>query len=346
MNNKSTPVAGNGDEQTIKILLAESYPSRALSAEFRERVAAQVVQHRLESRERLRKRQMRFRFGTLAAVFGVCLLSVLIWPRWSAAKVLQRMAVAIEDARNAHIISWEFDTNGKRTKRTEGWYQGNKVRQEETDLSTDTPRVSGVQLFADGKYWTYQPQNNRVTRRLKEGFATYNSSGFSIGAMQRDFKRRGWTGQVHILEEMVIEGRLTRRVSIEKEEPAGETRHILLVDPRTDLPYRAEFQLKTTAGWTTRGIAEMRYNEPLDSATIFTPDFPKTASWIDEDAERTHLKERLARGIAEKRAGSGRRIVLRDFQVNDEGDVFLLYSAGKRPEDAFFASQRFAGRDW
>ncbi|MBC8104028.1 MAG: WD40 repeat domain-containing protein, partial [Cytophagales bacterium] len=343
---------------TLTALLSEAYPAQIPSAALRARVAAHAARAGKRSdggvvsvTERTQTRWRRpavLRWGTaVAAAFAVSTAAVVAWPQWVAAKALQRMEVAIGDVRNAHTVFWDFAPDGTPAKKRESWFQGSSVRSEETEQAPGgEARLKQVQLYANGKYWTYSPQENQVTFRRKDGFAHYNASGFSIAAMQHDYARWGWKDKIRVLGETIVEGRAARQVTIEKEEPAGETRLRILADPKTDLPFRMEMRLKTEAGWRTMFTGEMRYNTPLDTARVFVPDFPRAARRMDLDAEQAHLRERLAQGLAEKSASGSRRVVLRDLRVNKEGDVFLLYTAGKRLGDAFGSGLCWAGRDW
>src|SRR2546423_8403581 len=96
---------------------------------------------------------------------------------------------------------------------------------------------------------------------------------------------------------------------------------------------RQESQLERDGGWTTRMLSEPRYNDPLPAA-LFEPRFPKSAQILEPARDRRNWEKRLRPGIDRKHVGD-REIVIRDLQVNAEGDVFLLYTAGARPSDGW-----------
>jgi hypothetical protein len=185
-------------------------------------------------------------------------------------------------------------------------------------------------VFGEGKLWTYDPQLNQVTVEHKaEGPSGHIPSGFSLAAMSRDFARWGWRVTIRLLDDRVVAGRRVHQVTLVQRSDAGRT--LMLVDAATDLPIRYEMQLEKDGKWTTQMLSEVRYNEPLP-ASLFEPRFPKSAPVVDLERGRQDWEQRLAKGIARKNVGD-RTLVIRDLQVNAEGDVFLLYTAGAVPGD-------------
>lgn len=51
---------------------------------------------------------------------------------------------------------------------------------------------------------------------------------------------------------------------------------------------------------------------------------------FDADAGRGEWERRLSRPVVARRVGQ-RTVAVRDLQVNEDGDVFLMYSAGNVP---------------
>src|SRR5207249_5012257 len=135
---------------------------------------------------------------------------------------------------------------------------------------------------------------------------------------------------VHLLRERKLNGRRVLEVAIDR--PGDPGREWLLVDAETDLPVRTEEQRQVAGRWRTEFLTEYHYSEPLP-ARLFTPDFPPSARIVDWEANRQRWERRLAPGIVRKRVGD-RTIVIRDFQVCSEGDIFVLYTAGRHPGDA------------
>ncbi len=338
--NKSTAYLQDSEDERdarLQVLLADAHPALEPSTDLRRRVAELAAN---QTAREARKRVLRWRLRTglgFAAAMALALVVAASWPALVAAQVLRQMEAAIRDVRSAHMVRWDVAPDGSRINKAESWYEGSKARSEE-----EKPRR--IRLYADGKFWTYDRDLNKVTVRKQDSYATYNSSGFTIGAMRRDFARRGWRDKIRVLGDTTVGGRPVRRVSIERVEPAGPTRMLMLVDAKTDLPFQFEFQLQMDGEWITKMVGQMTYNETLP-AQLFQPHFPRSAKVFDLDAGREEWRERLARGIASRTVGD-RAIVIRDLQVNSEGDVFLLYTAGKYRGDSFRANNKLAGQDW
>src|SRR5205823_4840962 len=132
----------------------------------------------------------------------------------------------------------------------------------------------------------------------------------------------GWPDPVHIVGNTRWNGRPARRLLVDLRREPG--RLAILEDTATDLPIRMEAQRQSAAGWVASMVWEFTFNEPLPAA-LFRPDFPR-AALVNLDVEQRRWRERLARGLAQQAVGD-RTIVIRDLQVNAEGDLFLLYSA-------------------
>jgi len=72
----------------------------------------------------------------------------------------------------------------------------------------------------------------------------------------------------------------------------------------------------------------------------------RSAQRFDLDHARQEWGRYLAKGIARQPVGD-RAIVICDVEVTAEGDLFLLYTAGKYPtDDNLRAENYFADRDW
>jgi tetratricopeptide (TPR) repeat protein len=139
-----------------------------------------------------------------------------------------------------------------------------------------------------------------------------------------------------------VNGRQVHQVAIQR---AGwRERELVSVDAATDLFIQGEGQLEVDGRWVTQSIIEIRYNEPLP-ANLFTPNFPRSAQVFDLDHGQQEWGRRLARVIAQQRVGD-RTVAIRDIQVNAEGDLFLLYTVGKRRGDNLNTGNNLAGRDW
>lgn len=304
----------------LRASLTAAYPSAEPSDVLKRRVQEESVRQ-AEKATRRARRQRRVRLGlALGGVTALAILAVIAWPTLVAAQTLQRMESVMNDAQSAHITLWNVAQNGARAKFDETWYQAGEWRIEKSNPQT-------VQVFSNGRLWTYDPDAQEVRVERRAGPFAYNSSGFSLGSYMHDVARWGWRDKIRVIGETTINGRPAQQVIIDRD----TERLLLLVDPRTDLPFSLESQRKTDHGFETGMVGDMEYNRPLPPA-LFAPSFPKAARIVDLDHGKQDWQERLAAGITSRRVGD-RTIVIRDLQVNAQGDVFLLYTADKRPGD-------------
>jgi outer membrane lipoprotein-sorting protein/tetratricopeptide (TPR) repeat protein len=328
--------AETGQEERLRALFMAADPPVPVSAALRQRVAGVTARAEALTRQRVARRWTPLRIGLgLAAATGLALVYATLSPRWVAAQVLQRVEAAEKKVRSAHVVAWKIESDGSRVKRGESWYQDGRWRLFDA--------TSGrVQVFTNGKLWSYEPKLNKVTVRSTDGPFGYNPSGFSLTAMKQDYARWGWRDEFRVLGDKTVNGRRVHQILIHR---AGDTeRSILKVDAETDLPIGGESQLRREGRWVTMGLSEHHeYNQPL-SAALFEPRFPKSARVVDIDNGQETWKARLSKGIARQRIG-GREIVIRDLQVNAQGDLFMLYTAGQRLED-LSAPGKMYRRDW
>jgi outer membrane lipoprotein-sorting protein len=304
----------------LRSSLTAAYLSTEPSDAFRHRVREEAAR-RGEIALRRIQRQGRVRLSlTFAGVAMLTVLAAISWPTLVAAQTLYRMESVMNDARSAHSTLWNVDRDGTRMKFNEMWYQAGMWRMEKSDPQE-------VQIFSDGKLWAYDPTAQEVRVQSRPGPFAYNSSGFSLSAYMHDIARWGWHDKIRLDGETVVNGRSVRRVIIDRD----VERVLLLVDAQTDLPFSFEVQRKTDLGTEVGMVGTIEYNTPL-APSLFVPDFPKTARVIDLDHGKRDWQQRLAAGVASRRVAD-RTIIVRDLQVNEQGDVFLLYTADKFPDD-------------
>lgn len=324
------PGASEQREENLRRLVRAAMPAAEVSDALRQRVRSLETAPVQPTRPwllRLFPQRARWALGAALLLAGV--VAPIVQPRWVAAQALRRMESAITDVHSAHDVSWRVAPDGTRTKVGESWWQGGKCRAEGSRPSDRTL------VFTDGKVWHYDASKHTVTVWGAEGPFGYNRSGFSLTAMARDFARWGWRDNIRVQGEARLGGRRVRIVIIQRaDEP---NRSLLFVDAATDLPVRREGQRRVDGRWVTEMVTEHEYNRPLP-ASLFVPRFPASARLIDMVSGRANWEQRLLKGIARQRAGE-RIIVLRDLQVNAQGDIFLLYTAGRPPDMK-------SGEDW
>ncbi len=332
-------------EGRLRAALHDAYPAMQPSPQLRARVAEMAAAHALRT-TRQRTVRLRLRAGLgLAGAAAMLALMVMMWPRVVLAQMLRRMDAAMNGAQSAHIISWKIKEGGSRVKERETWHQNGRLRLE-TWPSQETGQSRRIEVFTDGRLWRYEPQFDKVTVRRQDGPFGSQPGGFTGAACIRRFTSSNWRNKVSVRSENVqVGGRAARRVHIQTSGAMEDYNIVLLVEAATDLPIEMEMEVTSVhSGKKLKLFAEFQFDQVL-AASLFEPKFPAGTRVVDHDKGKEEWRQRLAKGIARQKVGD-RTIVIRDLQVNAEGDVFLLYTAGKRPGDSFRGGQAYAGRDW
>ena len=306
--------------------------------------------------QRSRRLRVGLRLAGIAAA-ALVVFVLLLPPKLTAVQAYQRMTDSLRDVRSAHLTTWEVQPDGTRRKSAETWYQAGRWHRELNDVGRDWggPRPASVEVCRDGSRWTYNIRRDTVTlERATLPHGMEGTTGFSITAAIHSDAVWGLNTQVKLLAATTLAGRPAHILELVSKEhfdmhTLPNMRSRVVVDNATDLPMRSELQVEKGGRWTTRSVSEMQYNALL-SAALFTPDFPKQAQFVDAVAGREEWRIRLAKGIASRTAGTTSdvitypnghaffqpkmrgtntptRVVVRDFQVNTRGDVFLLLTA-------------------
>lgn len=328
-------------EEQLAQLLGAAYTVSEASTQLRGRVANLATQHEARTKQRsLRRKRIRTGLG-LAGATAMLLLIAIAWPKLVAAQVMRHMEAAVNDVKSAHVVSWQIAPDGSRSKQGELWYQNGQWR------IVDEQRHR-IQIFTNGKLWTYEPQADKVTVISSKGPFAYTPSGFSVASMMSDYTRWGWKDKFGLLNDTIIDGRKVHQVSIESSNPLETSRVLMLVDVASDLPLRHEITVRAADGRELKGVSDYTFNSQLE-AQLFDPKFPASARIFDQDKGKAAWQQKLARGIEARQVG-GRTIVMRDIQVNADGHVFLLYTAGRkylgRDLAESEAKQLYEGQDW
>lgn len=342
-------------EPKLREALRAAYPAADMPEALRRRVAALAGEAAARVPRQARRRNGLRLLGAGAAV--LLLLALLSVPRLTAVQAYQRMTDSLRDVRSAHLTTWEVLPNGTRRKWAETWYQAGRWHRElnEVDPKGGGSQPTSVEICRDGNRWTYDIRRDTVTlERAALPSGMEGTTGFSIAAGIRSNAAWGLRTQVRMLGTTTLAGRPAHILELVSKEhfdmhTLPNTRSRVVVDNATDLPMRSESQMEKNGRWITNSVSEMQYNAPL-SAALFAPDFPKQAQFVDAVAGREEWRKRLAEGVASGIAGTTSdvitypdghglfqpkirgtntptRVVVRDFQVNARGDVFLLFTA-------------------
>ena len=288
-------------------------------ATLQARLDAEHLRSRSAGLKRQSRRRIVRRGLTLAsAACAVAFASVML-PKILVRRVLAQMASAAENVRSMHRVVWIVEEDGSRRKIEETWFQGGRWRIE---------RGRNLQIHTRGKSYFYEPRARLATwNRQADGPFSNNASGFSIRALIADVALWKWSDKITLAPDVqVLDGRRARVATIE---PARENiRIVLYAEPETLLPFRFDLQEPTRDGWKLSQTSAIEYNLPLQ-ASLFEPRFPLSTRVIDARAER----EEWARSLQKPRAvvvQGKQRIAVRDVQMNERGEVFVLYTAGRQ----------------
>lgn len=341
-----TPIPNTREEQLLRDLLTETFPTESPSAALSERIAAMAAEtdakrHFEAVAPSPKKRSFvpRFRLALSAATVMFLLTgAVLVAPRVMTTQALARVEAAMAKVNSVHMVAYIIK-DGKRVKSNETWFQNGQWR-------IQNEAAGHFQLYKEGRSWSYDPVANIVTVNSKpDGPFSHSPSGFTLAAMLHDLETMGQKPKVIGRSTETIDGKTMERVELETVSNYETTRVTLVVDPETDLPSRMEFTSRTRYGKEGSGVMEMSFNEPL-AQSLFEPKFERAPRFIDIARQQKEWNSRLEKGIASKKAGE-RTITINDVRVNKRGAVFVLYTAGKKPGDQFSDGEnRFAGRDW
>lgn len=318
--------------------LRAAFPVAEPSDTLGRRVAA-LAEEAAASRPRRQAQRLRVGLRLAAgAAAAVAVFAFLLPPKLTAVQAYQRMADSVRDVRSTHYIRWSVLPTGTQVKEREVWYQAGNWRSEDI-----WPEYQQVEVSRNGTNWTYETLTNTVTQDDAASPQWFDRiSGFSVGALLHQAALLDEDTHVTLLGATTVAGRPAHIILLysqwrgDRGNPQSTLwRSRIVVDDATDLPIRSESQSRkpNQTQWVTNSVEEDQYNQPIPAA-VFTPDFPKTARRVDAVAEREYWRERLSKGIAAQRAtpigGKDRHptmVVIRDFQVNAKGDVFLLFTA-------------------
>ena len=340
------------EQDTLREALQSAYPAAEPSDALRRRVAA-LAEKTAASAPSRRSRCLRvgLRLAGVATTI-IAVFTFLLPPKLTAVQAYQRMTDSLRDVRSAHYIIWNVLPDGRRVKSSEVWYQAGQWR---TENVSDGGKGRETQVCQSGKRWTYDENANTITLDRKAFPEGMETSGFSINAGLRDGAANGQKMQVHLVGATSVQGRPAHIILLyspwvyDKAEPYARSQ--IVVDDATGLPMRTKSQERKpgTTRWVTTSASESQYNQSLP-ASLFTPNFPQSAQLMDSISGREHWRQRLAAGVASQLVGhfsnvitypnpndpyhpnirgtnTPTRVVVRDFQVNERGDVFLLYTA-------------------
>jgi len=312
-------------ENRFQSTLRQLYPSGEPSTELLEKMATMSQQTDGAAASRVKRQTLLWRSGisvaAAAVAIGVCLTFILT-PKMTLARTLHTVYTNLLNAQGSHCRI-TYSPNGKPTMVGEVWSREGKWRQDSMGNGMHL-----VQIRADGKFWNYIPAEHRATyQESREKTPMTSIDGEKLQAqmyqMLSDANAKNLGTEMRDgrpLQKIAVYGPVQRFITYRPE----SGRAIFWIDKSKMLPARAEQQLQEKGNWITIQTVDFDFEQPVSPAVFTIPSDVRTADIrvLGEEAGRPFI-----RPIAEKQFHS-RTIALRDVQVNQEGDIFVLYTDG------------------
>jgi len=185
---------------------------------------------------------------------------------------------------------------------------------------------AGLELYVGGKCYVLDrylgayildPHPNMFEGR-RPAISTSEIVAQSAGA--------AWGRRVSV-ERATLNGRSVSRVSVRSLERAE--RVVYDTDPATDLPIEERHEVLEAGGRQIRSVSKCSYGSAVDPK-LFELDLHRFSVVTPKQVDRllTARIERNSLGSVPLRAG---RLVVRSFDVSEDGTVYVLYQAGALP---------------
>lgn len=294
----------------LKELFANTFPDVESSASGRSRVAEMALAaDRKARRAQATGRRLRLGFGVGLATLVVG-AGIVLTPSITTAAYIRHLGTLVKDARTAHIVEWKTTTEGGRMRVQELWYDGGKWRVDAALFGTTT-------IANSIKKWVYTPSRKSVAISSQVG-SFIPGNGFTVSSML-DNQPRG----THI---QITDAGAFKTVSMEN--PIDNSILTMWVDKQTDYPVRGVIESITPKGRKKALEFECEFNRPI-SQRQFVAEFPNGTKVIDTFGGEKFWSRELNKSLANFDSGTfGRnpKIVIRNVQVSEQGDVFLLYT--------------------
>jgi len=294
----------------LKELFTNTYPTSDPSPLARDRVVEMALAaDRRTTQGRTRSQRLRFGFGIgfASLVVGG---GILMAPSITTASYVRRVGALVKDAQSAHIVEWAPTPGGGRKRVRELWYQGGRWR-------IDAPMFESVTLADGMRQWVYSPSRKSVTvTALRGGFI--GGKGFTLTSMLSGQPRGS---QVRISGSPGIK-------TVVFENSIDHSKTTMWINERTDYPISGKVETVTPNGQKTALLFECEFNHPI-APDRFSTKFPSGTKVVDAVSGARFWQRELSRSMASFKVDSpaGKdKLVVRDVQLTEGGDVFMLYT--------------------
>jgi hypothetical protein len=269
--------------------------------------AARSTDRRIAVRK-LWRRRVRLSLAT-CAVGGFVVGAVVLRPRIAFAYTILRAESAMNSQTVAAYQTWILEDDGTRTPGMSVATRGDEAR---ITRGQETILYTGDKTWvyeAGSRFATYEPEDRAQVARLHVTTGT---------ALLKELMSYGVSGAMQVDDE---DGFVVASIVGKSE----RTRLRLFIDKASDLPVKMEIQNPYHGGWKVAEDGEFRFGSQVD-ANLFAPVFPKGVQTVDKRDTQRRLQAKWSKPLLSIRErGDGED--LRDVQVNEAGDVFILYTA-------------------
>jgi len=305
----------------IKELFANTFPDVNPSVAGRSRVAEMALAaDRKAQQARVTGGRLRLGFGVGLATLAVG-AGIILTPSITTAAYIRHLGTLVKDARSAHIVEWKPTADGGRTRVQELWYDGGKWR-------IDAAMFGTVTIATSTKKWVYTPARKSVAVSSQVG-SFVPGNGFTVNSMLENQPRGS---RIQITDAGAFK-------TVSMENPIDNSIFTMWVDKRTDYPVKGVIESLTPEGRKTALAFQCEFNRPVSSQQ-FVAEFPKGTKVVDTVGGEKFWTGELAKSLATfevKGMAETSKLVIRNVQVTELGDVFLLYS-GKVNQDGITVS--------
>ena len=324
-------------DQILSETLREALPDAPASPALRQRVAQMAAQTKTVSpKRRALTRRARFAVGAVGVALALLIFAVM-WPRVLTTQAMAQIESALSNVSSARMTVYIIE-NGQRVTKSVTWIEGDKTRTQDSERGITTLQVGG-------KSWVYNAERDEVKVRTKTPASAQSAAAFTMSALMQGMTLERQKPAVTLLNDAQFEGRTVGRVQLVSRTDHETSTLIFLFDKATDLPIRGDILVRNRYGQELKGAMEFEFNQPF-APSLFAPKFSRDARFIELNEQSKTIADQLKNALAHQKVGA-RTIAIRDLRVNARGDVFVLYTAGKQPDDRFSDRENwFNGRDW
>jgi hypothetical protein len=264
-----------------------------------------------EEWQRRKNRFVRWRNRSIQATAFVgmaWLIASWLGPPLARGQMLAASAAAIEKQASVHLISWDIDSAGKESRRTEEWLQGGRWAAERANdgfwyASTD----GGAVVQTPDLPAVVSPDNNPQVPRVTPIVAR-------LPKILQAFAPWSERGSVQDLGTETVNGKKCVRLRLS----ATAVRTTVWIESGTNLLRRLERERRWIRGWQPFLGCEVSYGDPVPSRMVALPQAPRPNEFLAQ-----YLKSR-ATPLAELTLGGATSRLL-DAHISEAGIVFLTF---------------------